>query len=85
MEIYENFSIREEKKKICGSQLQRGRGPKDTIRPILYKYTAAQMRTRASQVVLVVKEPACQCRTQKRRGFDPGLGRFRRGGHGNPL
>ena len=26
---------------------------------------------RASQVVLLVKEPACQCRSHKKLGFDP--------------
>ena len=31
------------------------------------------------------KEPACQCRRQKRHGFHPGLGRSPGGGHGNPL
>ena len=32
------------------------------------------------------KEPACQCRRQKRSGFDPlGSGRSPGGGHGNPL
>ena len=32
-----------------------------------------------------VKEPTCQCRIHKRRGFSPGLGRSPGGGHGNPL
>ena len=32
------------------------------------------------------KEPACQCRRQKRRGFDPlGSEKSPGGGHGNPL
>ena len=31
------------------------------------------------------KESACQCRRFKRKGFDPGLGRSRREGHGSPL
>ena len=31
------------------------------------------------------KEPACQCRRHKRRGFDLGSGRSPGGGHGNPL
>ena len=31
------------------------------------------------------KEPACQCRRQKRLMFIPGLGRFPGGGRGNPL
>ena len=30
----------------------------------------------ASQVALVVKEPACQCRTHKRRRFDPWVGKI---------
>ena len=38
----------------------------------------------ASQVVLVKKEPACQCRRCKRCGF-PGLGKSPGGRHGNPL
>ena len=40
----------------------------------------------ASQVVLVVKkEPACQCRRRKRHRFDPWGGRFPGGGHSDPL
>ena len=31
------------------------------------------------------KEPACQSRRQKIRGFDPWVGRSPGGGHGNPL
>ena len=31
------------------------------------------------------KEPACKCRTHKRRGFHPWSGRSPGGGHGNPL
>ena len=31
------------------------------------------------------KEPGCQCRRRKRRGFDPWLGRSPGGRHGNPL
>ena len=31
------------------------------------------------------KEPAGQCRRNKRHRLDPGLGRFPGGGHGNPL
>ena len=31
------------------------------------------------------KEPTCQCRGHKIRGFNPGSGRFPRGRHGNPL
>ena len=31
------------------------------------------------------KEPTCQCKRHKRCGFDPWLGRFPGGGHGNPL
>ena len=30
----------------------------------------------ASQVALVVKEPACQCRRRKRQGFNPWIGRI---------
>ena len=29
------------------------------------------------------KEPACQCRRHKRHRFDPGLGRYPGGEHGN--
>ena len=39
----------------------------------------------ASQVALVGKEPACQCRTHRDEGSIPGLGRSPGGGHGNPL
>lgn len=54
---------------MCGTQLQRGRGPKDTMRPILsiQIYSSVDEDT-GSQVVLVVKE--------KRRGFDPGVGKI---------
>ena len=31
------------------------------------------------------KEPSCQCRKYKRGKFNPGLGGFPGGGHGNPL
>ena len=31
------------------------------------------------------KEPACQCRRQKRRKFDPWVGKIPGGGYGNPL
>ena len=31
------------------------------------------------------KEPACQCRKCKRRGFDPWIGRSPGGGNGNTL
>ena len=31
------------------------------------------------------KEPTCQCRRQKRHGFNPGLGRSLGGGHSNRL
>ena len=31
---------------------------------------------RTSQVVLVVKDPACQCRRHTRRGFDPCVGKI---------
>ena len=30
----------------------------------------------ASQVALVVKEPACQCRRHKRQGFNPWIGKI---------
>ena len=40
----------------------------------------------ASQVALVVKEPACQCRLDIRNvGSIPGSGRSPEGGHGNPV
>ena len=40
----------------------------------------------ASQVVLVVKNPPCQCTSDIRdTGLIPGLGRSPGGGHGNPL
>ena len=31
------------------------------------------------------KEPACQCRRHKRRGFDPWVGKSPGDGNGNPL
>ena len=31
------------------------------------------------------KEPTCQCRRCKRRGFDSWVGKIPGGGHGNPL
>ena len=31
------------------------------------------------------KGPTCQCRTQKRHGIDPWVGKPLGGGHGNPL
>ena len=31
------------------------------------------------------KEPACQCRRRKRRGFESWVGRAAGGGHGTPL
>ena len=40
----------------------------------------------ASQVALVVKEPACQCRLDIRNmGSIPGSGKSPEGGHGNPV
>ena len=39
----------------------------------------------ASQVALVGKEPACQCRRLRDQGSIPGSGRSPGGGHGNPL
>ena len=39
----------------------------------------------ASQVVLVVKNPPANARDVTDMGSLPGLGRFPRGGHGNPL
>ena len=39
----------------------------------------------ASQVVLVVKEPTCQCRRHRDVGSVPGSGRSPGGGHSNPL
>ena len=36
-------------------------------------------------IVLVVKEPARQCRRQNRLGFDPWVRKIPREGHGNPL
>ena len=40
-----------------------------------------------SQMALVVKEPACQCRWHKRHGFDPWVGEFpwRRKWHPTPV
>ena len=34
---------------------------------------------------LVLKKAPVQCSRHMRHGFDPGLGRFPGGGHGNPL
>ena len=39
----------------------------------------------ASQVVLVVKNPCCQCRRHERQDSTPGSGRPPGGRHGNPL
>ena len=39
----------------------------------------------ASQVVLVVKEPTCQCRRCKRHRLNPWVRKIPWGGHGNPL
>ena len=39
----------------------------------------------ASQVVLLVKSPTANARDIRDAGSTPGLGRFPRGGHGNPL
>ena len=39
----------------------------------------------ASQEVLVVKEPVCQCKGHKRWGFSPCVRKIPWGGHGNPL
>ena len=39
----------------------------------------------ASQVALVVKEPTCQGRRHKRRGFDPWVRKIPGGGPSNPL
>ena len=40
---------------------------------------------RASQVVLVVKNPPANAKDVRDAGSIPGSGRFPRGGHGNPL
>ena len=40
---------------------------------------------RASQVALVVKNPSANAGDARNMGSIPGLGRFPKGGHGNPL
>ena len=40
--------------------------------------------TRASQMVQVIKEPACQCRRLRDEGSTPGTERSPGGGHGSP-
>ena len=39
----------------------------------------------ASQMVLVVKNPSANADRLNRRGFNPRVGRYPGGGHGNPL
>ena len=54
----------------------------------IYTHTHTYMLTwgfGASQVVLVVKEPACQCRRCKRHRLNPWVRKIPWGGHGNPL
>ena len=43
------------------------------------------IRTWASHVVLVVKNPPANAGDVRDQGSNPGLGRFPKGGHGNPL
>jgi len=49
------------------------------------KRISTDISPRASQVVLVGKEPACKCRRHKSHRFSPGWGRSPGGGHSNPL
>ena len=55
---------------------------KNLFNPIFLPKPTPLLYTTPSQMLLVVKEPACQCR---RHGLDPGSGRSPGGGHGNPL
>ena len=66
----------------CGTQ-----SPKWLSINLTYNSPHLNNEFRASQVELVVKEPACQCRGHKRCRFDPWVGKtpWRRAGQPTPV
>ena len=52
---------------------------------VVYIYIYINTHIRASQVVLVVKNPPANAGDIRDAGLTPGLGRSPGGGHGNPL